>query len=336
MSGLYLSDENSITFFKNDSNNGYVSVELDSYPENPRDFYDGLGTFLTWQRRYRSPDANHYASPEDFVAELLGEEVESRCRTMGDVLNAFDEAGYAICGIYRFEHGQVKYELGEMNPFGDPWDSGPVGFAYVSPDKLREEGMSKENAIAYMKNEMAEYSAFANGDVYLVTEYDEHGEAVDWHTCYGLEGMQDEYPFVEEINLHPFGNIEDYAEYEILGGRLASEWAFQPATDEWPHDMYSQDGIAIVSDDKGESWRIVDLQSGNVSFAAHCSPQEALGQLCDFQNEEKERIHSFIPPKAVLEKALGSVMREAKSRAAEKNLGHLHTSKDRKPPEMGL
>lgn len=166
-----------------------------------------------------SPDANHYASPEDFVASLLGEDVERECRTMGDVLSAFDEAGYAICGIYRFEHGQVRYELGESNPFSDPWDSGPVGFAFVSLDTLHEEKMTKEDAIAYMKNEMAEYNAFVNGEVYLITEYDERGEELDQHTCYDLDGMQAEFPFIEEISLAPFENIQDYAENQMLSDR---------------------------------------------------------------------------------------------------------------------
>ena len=129
---------------------GYVSVGVEPFADNPLTFYDPLGTFLTWGSRFISPSENPYGSPRDFMIQAVGEVRELDCETMQDALYALNVAGYAAAGIYRFEHGGVSYELGGSNPFGDRWDSCPVGFAFVPPEKLAAEGIDRETAITRM------------------------------------------------------------------------------------------------------------------------------------------------------------------------------------------
>lgn len=73
--------------------------------------------------------------------------------------------------VYRFEHSVVAYSTSSFN---DPWDSGAVGFIWVSDDDIaREYGdaseASRAKARRVLEGEVGEYSAWANGECYAVT-----------------------------------------------------------------------------------------------------------------------------------------------------------------------
>lgn len=319
-------------FFK-DADGRYVSVRYDPYPENPLTFYDSLGTYLTWENRHISPSDNPYRTAIDFMETVLGEEKAAACDSMQDVLQALDKAGYAACGIYRYEHGQVSYALGEMNPYGDYWDSGAVGFAFVSPEKLAYEGMSKEQAISYMKNEIKEYSAWANSDVYLAERYDEKGISMEMSTFYGFNELVAEYPDVEPIDLGDFSDLREYLANEALTNELEGEWFFQ-YSDQWHRAAYIKEPMAIVSGEVRDSWRIVDIKTNQVSFGTFETPQDALFAIKQHQGMSKEELRSFIPPKNVVERPLEELKKEAKERASEKSIGRF--IKNQKSNELGL
>ncbi len=334
MNSLTLDEFNEKSYFK-DIDGCYISISYDPSPENPFTFYDSLGTYLTWENRHISPSENHYQTALNFTQSALGEEKANTCKTMQDVLQALDQSGYAVRGIYRYEHGNVSYALGESNPYGDYWDSGAVGFAFVSPEKLKLEGMTKEQAIACMEGEMKEYSAWANGDVFLAERYDGQGVPMEVITFYGLNGFAAEYPDIEPIDLGDFPNLETYAEHGALTQELEGEWTFRYGT-KWRHDAYIKDPMAIVSDEMGDSWRIVNMKTAHVSFDSYDTPQEALKVIKQHEAVSKEELQSFIPPKELLEKPLDDLMREAKEKVAEKNDSHTNPAKERKSPEIGL
>lgn len=319
-------------YFK-DSDGRYISIRYDPYPENPLTFYDSLGTYLTWENRHISPSDNHYPTALDFTAAVLGEEKAAACDSMQDVLQALDEAGYAAAGIYRYEHGQVAYALGQANPYGDYWDSGAVGFAFISPEKLAYEGMSKEQALSYMEGEMREYSAWANGDVFLVELYDEKGVSMETGTFYGFNGVTAEYPNVEPIDLGDFPDLQAYIADGALTNELEGEWFFQ-YSDQWHRAAYIKDHMAIVSDEVGDSWRIVDIKTAQVSFGTFETPQDALAAIKEHQSMSKDELRSFIPPENVAERPLDALKKEARERASEKSIGHF--IKNQKSNELGL
>lgn len=332
---IYTPDSIEQELYFKDMDGGYVSVRYASYPENPFMNYDPLGEFLTWSNRFASPSENPYRSATDFTNALLGEEKAASCKSMQDVLQAFDEAGYAAAGIYRFDHGQVSYSLGQSNPFNDYWDSGPAGFAIVPPEKLEAEGMSKEQALACMDAEMKEYSAWANGDVFVVWSYDERGEVLDSGIFYGIEGVSAEHSGAEPIDLGRFPDLDSYIEHAVLTEELQEGWAFH-GKGEWDRDVYVKEPLAIVSDEDGVSWRVVDVGSEQVSFGVFESPQEALSAVKQHEAMSTSELRSFIPPEGLLNKPLNSLMQEARERAAEKNCAQPNHAKDRRPPEMGL
>ena len=314
---------------------GYVSVGVEPFADNPLTFCDPLGTFLTWGSRFISPSENPYRDPRDFMIQTVGEARELDCETMQDALYALNVAGYAAAGIYRFEHGGVSYELGGSNPFGDRWDSCPVGFAFVPPEKLAAEGIDRETAIARMRGEMREYSCWANGEVYLSTEYDAQGEETSSRIYYGLNGFEGEHPGIEPIDLGPGETLREYAQDALMASELRSAWTFRGADKSFPRDAYVNYPFAIVADEGRRSWRIVDARISSVSFTAFERPQEALRQLNGYLGNAKDAIEAFIPPKTVLDRPIDDLVKEAKGRSAEKNATLDHPHREPPAPELG-
>ena len=125
-----------------------TEITLDDWAESPRD-WDNLGTMLTWQRGYSSPDTNEFATPDDFI-----EWWNENCGVNGIILP-----------VYCLEHGNISYSTSN---YGDKWDSGQVGFIYVTSEDFAKEGVMLADAIKILENEVKIYSYYANGEVYSI------------------------------------------------------------------------------------------------------------------------------------------------------------------------
>jgi hypothetical protein len=62
--------------------------------------------------------------------------------------------------VYLFEHGDVALSTGD---FGDPWDSGQVGWTYIRPDAEKWEDM---DVPAILSGFITELGKWMNGEVY--------------------------------------------------------------------------------------------------------------------------------------------------------------------------
>jgi len=83
-------------------------------------------------------------------------------------------------------------------PFRCPWDSGEVGFIYVSMERARKEWSGtdeeiREKAEKYLRSEVEEYDQYLTGDVWgyrifetASEEDDEEGEELE--SCWGFFG----------------------------------------------------------------------------------------------------------------------------------------------------
>lgn len=161
---------------------------------SPRRTETNVGTFLTWHRDYNSPDDNPFDSPQDFI-DWWGKE----CRNCEAGINAddhgawIDNTGGDVCGwdgtneshvplaeggvlldVYMIDHGNVacravEHGAGKPN-MGTSWDTGQVGYIYVTADKIKEEWGRTEDPIGQARNyligEVERYSQWASGDVY--------------------------------------------------------------------------------------------------------------------------------------------------------------------------
>ena len=153
-----------------------IQIEQDQDPMNPRDD-DNLGTMVCFHGRYSLGDQNHGIDPDQFkgwgkMREYIGQE-----------LNA-----YVILPIYMYDHSGITIRT---TPFSCPWDSGQIGFIYVTCDKLKGEGLMKRTQAEiqkYLEGEVETYDQYLRGDVY---GYQIEGELCS-HSCWGFFGSDHE------------------------------------------------------------------------------------------------------------------------------------------------
>ena len=193
-----------------------IEVSRSDDAESPR-AEDNLGHIVTWTASCLSPDDNPWARPEDFVEEMLSRLFapgELRAAIGAGALSRDSDAApnddelaravaqyadaprllgekMAIRTVYLLDHSGVSYSTA---PFGDPWDSGAVGFAWATDeDALRWSGraMDRAEAESRLDEEVGRYSSWADGDTYGLELFDADGNAVEYVAGYiGEEDLE--------------------------------------------------------------------------------------------------------------------------------------------------
>lgn len=157
--------------------NYMLVVDQDDYSENPKE-WDNIGTMLCWHRLYRLGDEHDYASPRDFLEEMVEPyiEVNTDLENISDseILSILRENDFIILPIYLLDHSGLSISVSD---FGDKWDSGQIGWIYVSPEKIKKEyGAVNENtkkaAQKELKAEIEIYDSVLRGNVWYFTLYD--------------------------------------------------------------------------------------------------------------------------------------------------------------------
>lgn len=152
----------------------------DEYAESPREWYN-LGTMVCMHKRYRLGDEHCY-NTSDFNS---WDEVEKQIIK--------DNGPCIMLPIYMYDHSNLVLST---SPFSCRWDSGQVGFNFVSKVRIREEyGYKKitkqrrEKIEEILNFEVKLYSKYINGEVYEFVIEDEDGEEV--HRCSGYFDYDD-------------------------------------------------------------------------------------------------------------------------------------------------
>lgn len=163
-----------------------IKIYHDTDAESPRE-WSNLGTLICWHRRYRLGDRHQFDSPEAFLRDLAG--ILEQCEHSMDRLQERAERIAILLPVFLYDHSELA-----MNTIGFhcPWDSGQVGFIYVTLEAVREEfGVRRvtkalrEKAEDVLRGEVASYDAYLGGRVYgYVIEH--NGEEVD--ACWGFVG----------------------------------------------------------------------------------------------------------------------------------------------------
>lgn len=175
-----------------------VKIFQDEDPESPRT-WDNMGTMICSHRNYNLGDeqfdSDDFDGWDDLKMHLLNE------RGAGWVLP-----------LYLYDHSGLKlYTEGNTTTMHhQEWDSGQVGFIFVTQEKLEEEygvvGDSEiEKAIEVMKAEVQTYSQYLEGDIYGYTITNPRtGEEVDslWG-MYGIDYAKEEANEVADNFKHP-------------------------------------------------------------------------------------------------------------------------------------
>jgi hypothetical protein len=147
--------------------------------ESPRD-WDNISVFAFFHRNYSNEselDSGDFGGWDE-----MREHIESR-----DGLDA-------IClPVYLYSHSGDTIST---SPFSCPWDSGQLGFAYVTREKARNEfGWKRitkereEKILDLIRGEVETYDTYIKGEVYGYIVKDKDGDELD--SCWGYYDRED-------------------------------------------------------------------------------------------------------------------------------------------------
>jgi len=146
-----------------------LNIYQDTDADSPRE-WDNLGTMYCDHRRYS-----------------LGDKKAEDIRTEE---NGFPRQGFTILPLYLYDHGGITISTGAFNC---PWDSGQVGYIYLSDEDARREfgwkcitAKRREYLRELLRNEVDTYDNYLRGAVYSFELLDEDGEWID--SCSGFYG----------------------------------------------------------------------------------------------------------------------------------------------------
>ena len=134
-----------------------VKVLQDESPSSPREDCN-LGTMVCYHSRYDLGDKHDYHSKDYYSWNELKKGIET------------NEKVGVILPIFLMDHSGLSVATKDFN---DRWDSGQVGFIYITKEKmLKEYGgkictkQLKERVKDYLVAEVETYNQYLNGDVY--------------------------------------------------------------------------------------------------------------------------------------------------------------------------
>ena len=176
-----------------------LEIEQDSSPDSPRT-WDNLGTMVCFHKRYDLGDDHRYCSNNYDGWEEMEEDIIK------------NENVHTILPLYLYDHSGITIST---SPFSCNWDSGQIGFIFVSKDKVKRETLDETKIEDYLKGEVEIYDQYIRGEVYGYKVYEvttcdhghEHKELLD--SCWG-------YYDEEECRSEGEGVMKYYTEKELV------------------------------------------------------------------------------------------------------------------------
>jgi hypothetical protein len=156
--------------------NGFtVKIYPDRDAPSPRE-WDNISVIACWHRSLRLGDRQIQGTASDrdrasFVAEL-GERV------------------LAILPVWIYQHGDVALAACNDNPFSCRFDSGQVGWAYVTESSAKKvgcEGLTEGTYLEYIRQEVADYDRWGRGLFCGFVVEDEDGDEVE--SCWNFDDV---------------------------------------------------------------------------------------------------------------------------------------------------
>jgi hypothetical protein len=168
----------------NETRNGnYITrTYYDEGYDSPRE-WDNLGTMVIFHSRL-SGDKHDYKF-HDYNSWDEQEKNISKRENVGVILP-----------LYLYEHSGMTIRT---SPFTCPFDSGQVGFIFISKQKMLQEyggkivtQKLKDRVTEYLKGEVKTYDQYLTGDVYGYRVFKvENGEEEELDSCWGFYGEEE-------------------------------------------------------------------------------------------------------------------------------------------------
>ena len=157
-----------------------IEIYIDEYPQDPRE-NDNLDTMICLHKRYTLGDKHDYKM-DDFNS---WEELEAQIIK--------DHNPVVIERLYLYDHSGITIST---SPFSCPWDSGVVGFVFVSRKNALDNwsfGKHTNNRYIrarvqkYIDASVKEYDQYLRGDVYGYKIIDNKTDE-ELDSCWGYFG----------------------------------------------------------------------------------------------------------------------------------------------------
>jgi hypothetical protein len=149
-----------------------IEIHQDEDGPNPRTDYDNAATMICWHRNYDLGDKK-----KDFSEPSQAEAF-------------FKEHNCIVLPLYLYDHSGITMSTG---PFSCPWDSGQVGYIYMTRKKaLKEYGKKiltkqlRAKIEKYMQGEVETYDSYLRGEAYGFIVKDKKDEEIE--SCWGFLG----------------------------------------------------------------------------------------------------------------------------------------------------
>ena len=155
-----------------------VTIYNDDTMESPR-AWDNLGTMICFHNRYDLGDKHSFKGPEDFKQEIKPDK-------------------NLIMPLYLYDHSGITISTSSFN---DRFDSGQVGYIYVSYQDIKKEykNISKaalDTAKKVLLSEVETYDQYLTGEIYSysiekadICKCCKHKEFVHIDSCSGFYGL---------------------------------------------------------------------------------------------------------------------------------------------------
>jgi len=192
-----------------------IKVEHDDMAESPREC-DNAGNMVCWHSRYNLGDDHNFIGPDHFFHVLSGlyEDEQTEYLEQEQIDKCYEVAHQknVILPLYLYDHSGITMRT---TGFSCPWDSGRVGYIYISHEQMRKEYLweritKKRIALVekYLTGEVETYDHYITGSVYGFTiEKGEDEEHVD--SCWGYFG------YYTDDDGYMLSVIKDAIKYDI-------------------------------------------------------------------------------------------------------------------------
>jgi hypothetical protein len=172
-----------------------LKVLHDSSADSPRE-WDNLGTMVCFHNRYDLGDNHNYNSDDYNNWEEMKKAIQK------------EENTAVILPLYLYDHSGISISTGA---FSCRWDSGQIGFIFVSKEKALQEfggkivtAKLKEKLERILNGEVETYDQYVRGEVYGFQIVDEDDNHID--SCYGFYGTD-----------FATNGMLDYIDHTLLG-----------------------------------------------------------------------------------------------------------------------
>lgn len=178
---------------------------------SPRE-WDNLSHIWCWHRRYDLGDKDKDKPNEANFSSW--QELEDEIRRIKDVV--------WMRRIRMYDHSGIALSLGTSYPFNDAWDSGWVGYIFLTrEDILKNYGCKRigkkvlERAIKCAEAEFDEYDAYVRGEVYgyrVVVDDGSEDDGTEIDSCWGYFGDAGRKCMLEDAK----GSIDYYRKTHLI------------------------------------------------------------------------------------------------------------------------